>query len=119
LINLPTIKLIKIPENTEIISAPLDSAIWAEFLNLQISAATLKDFFRRQFDLAVSPQAIEYFLACSESDALGHVLVYRGQLLDAGLAAGTINARLAALKSFVNHAVSNDSDIGEWRQRST
>jgi integrase/recombinase XerC len=111
LINLPTIELIKIPENTEIISAPLDSAIWSEFLALQISpatrrsyAASLKDFFRRKFSLAVSPQAIAYFLACSESDALGHVLVYRGQLLDAGLAAGTINARLAALKSFVNHA---------------
>lgn len=112
MINLPTIELIEItPRVTEITPAPLDSAIWAEFLSVQISAATrnsyaasLKDFFRRQFDLAVSPEAIEQFLIAPEYDAITRVLAYRGQLLEAGLSASTVNARLAALKSFVTHA---------------
>jgi integrase/recombinase XerC len=112
MINLPTIELIEItPKVTDITLAPLDSAIWAEFLSLQISAATrnsyaasLKDFFRRQFDLAVSPEAIEQFLSSSEYDAITQVLAYRVQLLEAGLSASTVNARLAALKSFVTHA---------------
>jgi integrase/recombinase XerC len=110
MINLPAIELIEISP-TEIIPAPLESKIWAEFLTLQISAATrksyaasLKDFFRRRFDRAVSPEVIEEFLSCSEYDALTHVLAYRGQLLEAGLSSGTVNTRLAALKSFVTHA---------------
>jgi integrase/recombinase XerC len=110
-IKLPAIELTELTPKISLSPIQLDSKIWSEFLALQISpatrtsyAASLKDFFRRQFNIAVSPSAIEYFLSCSESDALGHVLVYRSQLLDAGLAAGTINARLAALKSFVNHA---------------
>ena len=111
MINLPAIELTELTPKISLSPTLPDSKIWSEFLALQISpatrtsyAASLKDFFRRQFNIAVSPSAIEYFLSCSESDALGHVLVYRGQLLAAGLAAGTINARLAALKSFVNHA---------------
>jgi integrase/recombinase XerC len=111
MINLPAIELIDTTPQVTLATAPLDSAIWAEFLTLQISAATrrayaasLKDFFRRKFSLAVCPQAIEQFLSLSERDALSHVLGYRGQLLEAGLSAGTINARLAALRSFVTHA---------------
>jgi integrase/recombinase XerC len=109
-INLPAIELIEISP-TKITPAPLESAIWAEFLTLQISpatrksyAASLKDFSRRRFDRPVSPEVIEEFLSCSEYDALTHVLAYRGQLLEAGLSSGTVNARLAALKSFVTHA---------------
>jgi integrase/recombinase XerC len=111
MINLPAIELIEIQSNTEIALIATDSAIWAEFLTLQISPATrnsyassLRDFFRRRFGAEVSPQAIEQFLSLSERDALSHVLGYRGQLLEAGLSAGTINARLAALRSFVTHA---------------
>lgn len=109
---LPEIQLVKAkPESVELVDRPTNLAIWAEFLSIQISPATrksyassLKDFLDRQFHLSVSPHAIERFLSCSEYDALSHVLAYRGQLLAAGLSAATVNARLAALKSFVNHA---------------
>lgn len=111
MINLPAIELIDIIPQVTLAAAPLDSAIWTEFLTLQISPATrnsyassLRDFFRRRFGAEVSPQAIEQFLSLSERDALSHVLGYRGQLLEAGLSAGTVNARLAALRSFVTHA---------------
>jgi integrase/recombinase XerC len=111
-INLPAIELIEISlKSSEITPAPLESKIWAEFLTLQISpatrksyAASLKDFFRRRFDRSVSPEAIEQFLSCSEHDGISHALAYRGQLLEAGLSAATVNARLAGLKSFVTHA---------------
>lgn len=39
-----------------------------------------------------------------EREAIGHVIAYRGHLLEAQLSSGTVNARLAALKSFVTHA---------------
>ncbi|AFY96857.1 tyrosine-type recombinase/integrase [Chamaesiphon minutus] len=87
------------------------SGIWAEFLSLQISSATrrsyaaaLKDFFQRELETEVSVATIESFLRLPEREAIGHVLNYRGQLLTAGLAAATVNARLAALRSFVIHA---------------
>jgi integrase/recombinase XerC len=87
------------------------SGVWAEFLALQISPATrrsyaaaLKDFFQRELATEVSVAAIESFLRLPEREAIGHVLNYRGQLLTAGLAAATVNARLAALRSFVIHA---------------
>jgi integrase/recombinase XerC len=87
------------------------SGVWAEFLSLQISPATrrsyaaaLKDFFGRELETEVSVAAIESFLQLPEREAIGHVLNYRGQLLTAGLAAATVNARLAALRSFVIHA---------------
>ena len=87
------------------------SGVWAEFLALQISPATrrsyaaaLKDFFQRELEIEVSVAAIESFLRLPEREAIGHVLNYRGQLLKAGLAAATVNARLAALRSFVIHA---------------
>jgi integrase/recombinase XerC len=46
----------------------------------------------------------ETFFGLSEREAIGHVIAYRGHLLEAQLSAGTVNARLAALKSFVTHA---------------
>ena len=89
----------------------ITSCVWAEFLSLQISPATrrsyaaaLKDFFQRELETEVSVTAIESFLQLPEREAIGHVLNYRGQLLTAGLAAATVNARLAALRSFVIHA---------------
>ena len=89
----------------------VSSGVWAEFLALQISPATrrsyaaaLKDFFQRELEIEVSVAAIESFLRLPEREAIGHVLNYRGQLLTAGLAAATVNARLAALRSFVIHA---------------
>ena len=109
---LPTINLIlAAPKNTETIVVSSESAIWQEFLTLQISpatkrsyAATLKDFFRREFDLPVSPETIEQFLSCTEYQGLTHVLAYRAKLIASGLAAATINARLAGIRAFVAHA---------------
>ncbi len=40
----------------------------------------------------------------SEHEAIGKVLSYRGHLLEARLSAATLNARLAALRSFVTQA---------------
>ena len=90
---------------------PLAQGVWDEFLQLQISPATrrsyaagLRDFFRREFQVSVSPETILAFLNLSEREAIGYVIAYRGHLLEAGLSASTVNARLAALKSFVTHA---------------
>lgn len=117
MIDLPTIKLTPIKltpitvVSTAITAAPLESKIWEEFLTLQISpatrrsySATLKDFFRREFDRAVSPEAIEQFLSYPEHQGLTHVLSYRAKLIEWRLAAATINARLAGLRAFVTHA---------------
>ncbi len=61
--------------------------VWDEFLAIQLSPATrrsyatgLKDFFRREFDTAVSPETISSFLNLSEHEAIGRVLSYRGHL---------------------------------------
>jgi len=90
---------------------PVSPGVWDEFLALQISPATrrsyaggLRDFFRREFQVSVSPETILAFLQLPEREAIGHVIAYRGHLLEAQLSAGTVNARLAALKSFVTHA---------------
>ncbi len=98
---------------------PVAPGVWDEFLQLQISPATrrsyaagLRDFFRREFQVSVSPETIVAFLQLPEREAIakrcleqvGYVIAYRGHLLEAQLSAGTVNARLAALKSFVTHA---------------
>ena len=90
---------------------PIAPGVWDEFLQLQISPATrrsyaagLRDFFRREFQVSVSPETILAFLQLPEREAIGHVIADRGHLLEAQLSAGTVNARLAALKSFVTHA---------------
>ena len=90
---------------------PVSPGVWDEFLALQISPATrrsyaawLRDFFRREFQVSVSPETILAFLQLPEREEIGYVIAYRGHLLEAQLSAGTVNARLAALKSFVIHA---------------
>jgi integrase/recombinase XerC len=118
LINLPIIKIVRTSSiaadpslETQLTVKPVESGVWDEFLALQISPATrrsyaagLRDFFRREFQAAVSPGTILAFLNLSEREAIGHVIAYRGHLLEAQLSAATVNARLAALKSFVTHA---------------
>ena len=54
--------------------------------------------------ISVSPETILAFLQLPEREAIGYVIAYRGHLLEAQLSSGTVNARLAALKSFVTHA---------------
>jgi integrase/recombinase XerC len=118
LINLPTIKIVRTSSialdpsiETQLTVKPVASGVWDEFLALQISPATrrsyaagLRDFFRREFQAEVSPETILAFLQLPEWEAIGCVIAYRGHLLEAHLSAGTVNARLAALKSFVTHA---------------
>jgi integrase/recombinase XerC len=118
LINLPTIKIVRTSSiapdpsiETQLTVKPVGSGVWDEFLALQISPATrrsyaagLRDFFRSEFQVSVSPETILAFLNLSEREAIGYVIAYRGHLLEAQLSAGTVNARLAALKSFVTHA---------------
>ena len=119
-IDLPAIKIVRItPSNlgryaaveNQLTVKPVESGVWDKFLQLQISPATrrsyaagLRDFFRREFQASVSPETILAFLQLSEQEAIGYVIAYRGHLLEAQLSAGTVNARLAALKSFVTHA---------------
>jgi integrase/recombinase XerC len=118
LINLPAIKIVRTSSTTSATSTetqlrvkPVAPGVWDEFLALQISPATrrsyaagLRDFFRREFQVSVSPETIFAFLQLPEGEAIGHVIAYRGHLLEAQLSASTVNARLAALKSFVTHA---------------
>lgn len=120
-IDLPAIKIVRTtPPNlvggsdgveNRLTVKPASPGVWDEFLALQISPATrrsyaagLRDFFRREFQVSVSPETILAFLQLPEGSAIGHVIAYRGHLLEAQLSAGTVNARLAALKSFVTHA---------------
>jgi integrase/recombinase XerC len=120
LINLPAITVVCTPVSSSLdedstvenrlMAKPVASGVWDEFLALQISPATrrsyaagLRDFFRREFQAEVSPETILAFLQLPEWEAIGHVIAYRGHLLEAQ-SAGTVNARLAALKSFVTHA---------------
>ena len=118
--DLPAIKIVrttppnlvgKVAAAESLTVKPVAPSVWDEFLQLQISPATrrsyaaaLKDFFGRELEVEVSVAAIESFLQLPEREAIGHVLNYRGQLLTGGLAAATVNARLAALRSFVIHA---------------
>jgi integrase/recombinase XerC len=85
--------------------------VWAEFLKLHISpntkrtyAAALDDFFRQLTGANANPQQIQEFLNLPQYQAVGVVLKYKGILLDGGLAPSTINTRLSAIKSLVNHA---------------
>jgi integrase/recombinase XerC len=88
-----------------------DDNIWAEFLKLQISehtkrtyASALNDFFVRMTGVKVNPHQIREFLNLPSEQAIAVVLSYRSRLLDLNLSPNTINTRLAAIKSLVNHA---------------
>ena len=88
-----------------------DDHIWAEFLKLQISehtkrtyASALNDFFMRMTEARVNPHQIREFLNLPSEQAIAVVLSYRARLLDLNLSPNTINTRLAAIKSLVNHA---------------
>lgn len=85
--------------------------IWAEFLHLQISentkrtyASALNDFFRQITGNDANPQQIQEFLNLPSDRAIAVVLRYQSLLLERNLSPNTINTRLAAIKSLVNHA---------------
>ena len=94
LINLPAIKIVRTSSTvsdpplaqplldarieTQLNVKPVESGVWDEFLALQISPATrrsyaagLRDFFRREFQVEVSPETILAFLQLSEWEAIG------------------------------------------------
>ncbi len=88
-----------------------DDNIWTEFLKLQISehtkctySAALNDFFLQITGARVNPLQIRDFLNLPSEQAIAVVLSYRSRLLDLNLSPNTINTRLAAIKSLVNHA---------------
>jgi integrase/recombinase XerC len=88
-----------------------DDNIWAEFLKLQISehtkrtyASALNDFFVQITGSKASAEQIREFLNLPSEQAIAVVLSYRARLLDLNLSPNTINTRLAAIKSLVNHA---------------
>jgi integrase/recombinase XerC len=88
-----------------------DDNIWAEFLKLQISehtkrtyASALNDFFLQMTGESANPHQIREFLNLPSAQAISVVLSYRSRLLDLNLSPNTINTRLAAIKSLVNHA---------------
>ena len=88
-----------------------DDNIWAEFLKLQISehtkrtyASALNDFFLQITGVKVNPYQIREFLNLPSAQAIAVVLSYRSRLLALNLSPNTINTRLAAIKSLVNHA---------------
>ena len=88
-----------------------DDNIWAEFLKLQISEHTkrtyssaLNDFFVQMTGVRVNPHQIRELLNLPSAQAIAVVLSYRARLLDLNLSPNTINTRLAAIKSLVNHA---------------
>ena len=88
-----------------------DDNIWAEFLKLQISdhtkrtyASALNDFFLQMTGVKVNPYQIRDFLNLPSEQAIAVVLSYRSRLFALNLSPNTINTRLAAIKSLVNHA---------------
>jgi integrase/recombinase XerC len=93
MIDLPAIKIVRTtPPNIggevaaveqRLTVKPVAPGVWDEFLQLQISpetrrsyAAGLRDFFRREFQVAVSPETILAFLQLPEWEAIGHVIAY-------------------------------------------
>jgi integrase/recombinase XerC len=90
-------------------SPPLD--ILADFLHLKISINTrrnyskaIHDFYRRIYNVDISPTLLAQFLALHQPEAIYTVLQYRQLLIEAKLAPSTINIRLSALKSLVDYA---------------
>ena len=85
--------------------------VLSDFLKLKISTNTrqtyskaLDDFFIRTIGVAASPTMVGEFLSLSQTQAVSLVLQYQAKLMDSGLTPSTINVRLSALKSLVNHA---------------
>lgn len=88
-----------------------ESDFLAEFLQLKTSPATrrtyaqcLDDFFIRLAQVHASIEIVREFLSLSQFQATALVLKYQSLLVEAGLAPATINTRISAVKSLVNHA---------------
>ena len=64
----------------------------------------LRDFFRRMTGQDPSPTAVAQFLQLDRFSAKAVVLKYKASLIEQGLSEATVNRRLSAIKSLVNHA---------------
>ena len=88
-----------------------ESDFLAEFLQLKVSPNTrrtyaqcLDDFFLRLAQVHASIEIVREFLSLSQFQAIALALKYQSILVEAGLAPATINTRISAVKSLVNHA---------------
>jgi integrase/recombinase XerC len=112
------------------IATTVSEDVWTDFLKLHVSpntkrtySAAIDDFFMRLMSVNASPERIREFLALPDDPALGVVLKYKTLLLEAKLAPSTINTRLSALKSLVDHARKLKqcgftlADVGDFRDR--
>jgi integrase/recombinase XerC len=91
--------------------ADRDEDILRDFLELKVSpntrrtyAKALDDFFTRLTGRGASAVMVEDFLSLGQRQALTLVLKYQSILVDAGLTPATVNVRISAIKSIVNHA---------------
>ena len=102
--------------NSEVLSISFDNCtverdFLSEFLRLQNSpqtkrlyAASIEHFFQSVAGLSASPNTIAAFLQLAPGQAIEVVLRYKADLQQTDLKPATINNRLAAIKSLVNHA---------------
>jgi integrase/recombinase XerC len=88
-----------------------DDDFLSEFLRIQNSPQTtrlyssaIEHFFQSVAGVAASPTSIAAFLQLAPGRAIEVVLRYKADLQQAGLKPATVNVRLAAIKSLVNHA---------------
>jgi integrase/recombinase XerC len=97
--------------STTALDRPRSSDFLAEFIRLQISpqtkrlyAAAIEHFFQTVTGQSASSELIAEFLQLEAGLAIELVLEYKANLVEEGLAPATINVRLSAIKSLVNHA---------------
>jgi integrase/recombinase XerC len=64
----------------------------------------LRDFFSTMTGQEPSPAVVASFLQLDRFSARAIVLNYKAQLIERGLSEATVNRRLSAIKSLVNHA---------------
>jgi integrase/recombinase XerC len=102
--------------NSEVLSISFDNCttdrdFLSEFLRERISpqtkrlyAASIEHFFQSVVGRSASPETIAAFLQLAPGQANAVVLQYKANLHQAGFAPATINNRLAAIKSLIDHA---------------
>ncbi|MBP1934868.1 tyrosine-type recombinase/integrase [Ammoniphilus resinae] len=73
----------------------------------------LEDFFQTVTGRTSSPGVVQQFLKLTRSQAVTVVLRYKASLIERGLKEATINRRLAAIRSLVNHA--RRVDMCDWK----
>jgi integrase/recombinase XerC len=102
--------------NSEILSISFDNCtadrdFLSEFLRVQNSpqttrlyAASIEHFFQSVTGMSASPNTIAAFLQLAPGQAIEVVLRYKADLQQTDLKPATINNKLAAIESLVDHA---------------